>query len=135
MTDPSYLQLSKRERQIMDIIYAKGRATAMEVMEAIEDPPSNSAIRAKLRILEDKGYLVHEYRGPSYVYLPVLMPEKAQKTMLNHMLRTFFSGSVEKAMTAVINLKQSDLSEAERERLLRLIEETSDKPGADENNG
>jgi BlaI family penicillinase repressor len=131
MTDPSYMQLSKRERQIMDIIYARGRATAVEVMEALDAPPSYSAVRAKLRILEEKGYLVHEYQGPSYVYMPVLVREKAQKSVLNHMLQTFFDGSVEKAMTALINLKQSKLTEAEKERLSRLIEETAEKPAKD----
>jgi BlaI family penicillinase repressor len=115
----------------MDIIYARGRATAVEVMEALDAPPSYSAVRAKLRILEEKGYLVHEYQGPSYVYMPVLVREKAQKSVLNHMLQTFFDGSVEKALTALINLKQSKLTEAEKERLSRLIEETAEKPAKD----
>jgi len=131
MDDPSYLHLSKRERQIMDVIYSMGQATAAQVMEKLESPPSYSAVRAKLRILEEKGYLVHDYDGPSYVYKPVLHREIAQDSLMKHLLRTFFDGSVEEAMTALIGLEKAGLTKAEKTRLSRLIEEASEERDAE----
>src|SRR6476659_4956105 len=99
-TKPTHLDLSRRERQIVDILYARGRATAAEVQAALPDPPSYSAVRAMLRILEDKGHVKHEQDGPRYVYLPTVAPERAQKTALRHVLQTFFNGSAEQALSA-----------------------------------
>ena len=123
----SYLRLSRRERQMMDVIYQKGAATAAEIQEALPDPPSNSAVRAKLRVLEEKGYIVHFYDGPRYVYKPVVARSTAEKSALNHLLQTFFDDSVEKAVAALVHLRQSNLSDAELDRLTQLIEETREE--------
>src|SRR5215203_5675283 len=93
-----HLDLSRRERQIVDILYARGRATAADVQAALPDPPSYSAVRAMLRILEEKGHVRHEQDGPRYVYLPTVAPDRAKKTAIRHVLRTFFEGSAEQAM-------------------------------------
>ena len=113
--------LSRRERQIMDILYSLGRATAAEVMERLPDPPSYSAVRAMLRILEEKGHLVHAQDGPRYVYAPTVAPEQARQTALNHVLGTFFDGSPARAMAALI--REGDVSDAELSRLAVLIED------------
>ena len=97
--------LSRRERQIMNIVYERGRATAAEVRDAMPDPPSNSAVRAMLRILEDKGHLHHEQDGPRYVFLPTVPPEEARGHALNRIVRTFFDGSAEGAMAALLDLE------------------------------
>src|SRR4051812_5381730 len=88
-----HLDLSRRERQIVDILYAKGRATAADVQTALPDPPSYSAVRAMLRILEEKGHVRHEQDGPRYVYVPTVAADRAKKTAIRHVLRTFFNGS------------------------------------------
>src|SRR5512134_2808545 len=93
--------LTRRERQIMDALYALGRATAAQVLERIPDPPSYSAIRALLRILEEKGHVRHEQDGPRYVYLPVVGARAAQKNAVAHLVRTFFQGSPERAVAAL----------------------------------
>ena len=85
--------MSRRERQILDILYSRGRATAAEIQAALPDPPSNSATRALLRILEDKGHIRHESEGPRYVFLPKVSRQKARTVALKHMLTTFFDGS------------------------------------------
>jgi predicted transcriptional regulator len=115
-TDP----LSRRERQIMDVIYTRGQATAAEVVDALPDPPSYSAVRALLRILEEKGHLRHQQDGPRYVYLPVVPRERARRSALRNLVRTFFDGSVAQAAAALID--QSKLSNAEFDRLRELIE-------------
>ncbi len=112
--------LSRRERQIMDVIYARGQATAAEVVEALPDPPSYSAVRALLRILEEKGHLRHQHDGPRYVYLPVVPRDRARRSALRSLVRTFFDGSAAQAAAALID--QSKLSNAEFERLRELIE-------------
>jgi len=104
----------------MDILYNLGRATAAEVMERLPDPPSYSAVRAMLRILEEKGHLVHAQDGPRYIYAPTVAPEQARKTALHHVLGTFFDGSPARAMAALI--REGDLSDAELDRLAGLIE-------------
>lgn len=114
--------LSRRERQIMDIIYTMGRATASEVLERIPDPPSYSAVRAMLRILEEKGHLTHAQDGPRYVYSPTVPREEAKESALKHLLRTFFGGSTTAAVAALLDLKADDLSEPELDRLSHLIE-------------
>ena len=115
--------LSRRERQIIDILYAQGRATAAEVQAALPDPPSYSAVRAMLRILEDKGHVRHEHDGPRYVYAPTVGRENAKKSALHHMLKTFFDGSAEQAISALLDESSTKLSDAELDRLARLIQQ------------
>jgi predicted transcriptional regulator len=115
--------LSRRERQIMDALYRKGRASASEILELIEDPPSYSAIRALLRILEEKGHIVHEADGAKYVYLPAVPVEKAKRSAMRHLLDTFFEGSVETAVAALLDGKSKKLSREELDRIAALIAE------------
>jgi predicted transcriptional regulator len=115
-------KLSRRERQIMDILYRRGRATAAEVREALPDPPGYSAVRALLRILEDKGHARHEEVGPKYVYRPAVARDKATRSALRHLVDTFFNGSPEKAVAALLDASAAELSPAELERLAGLID-------------
>lgn len=113
--------LSRRERQIMGVIYQLGRATAAEVLAELEDPPSYSAVRAHLRILEEKGHLRHEPDGPRYVFLPTLPREQARDSALRQLVQTFFEGSTSQAMAALLDATPG-ISKAELERLSRLID-------------
>jgi BlaI family transcriptional regulator, penicillinase repressor len=124
---PVHLHVSRRERQILDVLFARGRATAAEIQAALPDAPSYSAVRALLRILEDKGHVRHERDGLRYVYLPTLAREKARRSALGHLLKTFFDGSTEQAIAALIDGSTSRLSEAELERLARMIEDARRK--------
>lgn len=117
----SQKNLSRRERQIMDIIYRKGQATAAEVMENLPDPPGYSAVRAMLKILEDKGHLRHKQQGPRYVFLPKVSREKAKRSAVKHLLQTFFDGSAASAVATLLDVSRSDLSNADLDRLNRLI--------------
>jgi BlaI family penicillinase repressor len=99
--------LSRRERQIMDALYRLRSATVSEIMEAIEDTPSYSAVRATLRVLEEKGHVVHQEDGPRYLYLPAQAREAARSAALDHLVETFFDGSAEQALVAL--LRKSDL--------------------------
>jgi predicted transcriptional regulator len=128
MSTNSHHHLSRRERQIMDIIYSRGQATAAEVQEDLPDPPSYSAVRAMLRLLEEKGYLRHEQDGPRYLFKPTLAREKARKSALKQMLETFFDGSTEQAVAALLNLSKSKLGKEELDRLSQMIE-TAKKEG------
>jgi BlaI family transcriptional regulator, penicillinase repressor len=119
MAQPSD-QLSRRERQIMDIIYARGQATAAEVTAALVDPPSYSAVRALLRILEQKGHLRHQHDGPRYVFLPVVSRDRARRSALRNLVRTFFDGSPAQAAAALID--QSQLSSEDFDRLAEAID-------------
>ena len=112
--------LSRRERQIMDVIYRRGRATAAEVLEDIPDPPSYSAVRAMLRLLEEKGHVRHEQDGPRYVFLPIVNRDRARKSALTHVVRTFFDGSATEAVAALLN-DGGKLSDAELDRLSAMI--------------
>ncbi|HZN10687.1 MAG TPA: BlaI/MecI/CopY family transcriptional regulator [Blastocatellia bacterium] len=123
MTQRAPLDLSRRERQIMEIIYQQGQATAAEVLGRLPDPPGYSAVRAMLRLLEEKGYLRHDQQGPRYVYLPTLAREKARRSALKQMLQTFFDGSTEAAVAALLDLSRPKLSAPELERLSRMIDE------------
>jgi len=114
--------LSRRERQILDIIYQSGRATAADVQTALPDPPSYSAVRALLRILEDKGHVRHEQDGPRYIYLPTVARNNAQRSALRHILQTFFEGSAEQAISALLDDDSTKLSSAELDRLANLID-------------
>jgi predicted transcriptional regulator len=116
-------QLSRRERQIMDVVYRLGKATVSDVLERLPDPPSYSAVRALMRILEEKGHLSHEQDGPRYVYLPTVPRDAAQASALSHLVRTFFGGSAEAAVAALLDLPEHGMSEGELSRLSRLIDE------------
>src|SRR5688572_2444568 len=118
----SHHTLSRRERQIMDVLYQKGRATALEVQESLPDPPSYSAVRTLLRILEDKGHVKHEQDGARYVYLPTVERENARRSALQHMLNTFFGGSATQAMAALLDEDSLELPKKDVERLKALIE-------------
>ena len=118
----NHRDLSRRERQILDILYQHGRATAAEVQAALPEPPSYSAVRALLRILEEKGHVRHEQDGPRYVYAPTLGRENAKRSALRHILQTFFDGSAEQAISALLDDSSAKLSRAELDRLARLIE-------------
>lgn len=120
--------LSRRERQIMDLLFQRGRATAAEVMAGMPDPPSYSAVRAMLRTLEDKGHVRHEEDGRAYVYRPTVAREQASSSALRHLVKTFFGGSTEQAVAALLDLNGGRLSEAELERLSTLVE-TARKEG------
>lgn len=112
--------LSRRERQILDILYAKGTATAAEVLDALPDPPSYSAVRALLRILEDKGHARHEAQGTRYVYLPMVPRERARNSALSRIVKTFFDGSAAQAAAALVD--SGSLSDDELAKLSSLIE-------------
>lgn len=114
--------LSRRERQIMDVVYRLGRASVNDVLERIPEPPSYSAVRALMRILEEKGHLAHEQDGPRYVYLPTVPRESARRSALSHMVRTFFGGSTEAAVAALLDESRNHISEAELDRIAGLIE-------------
>ena len=107
----------------MDILYAQGRASAAEVQAALPDPPSYSAVRAMLRILEEKGHVRHEQDGPRYVYVPTVARDNAKRSAMRHMLRTFFDGSAAQAISALLDDSSTRLSDADLDRLARLIEE------------
>jgi predicted transcriptional regulator len=114
--------LSRREREMMDVIFRAGRATAGEVLEAMTDPPSYSAVRATLRILEQKGLLRHEDDGTRYVYRPTLNRDKARDSALDHVLNTFFEGSVGNVVATLLERK-NELSPEELDRISQLITE------------
>jgi predicted transcriptional regulator len=116
-------QLSRRERQIMEVVYERGRVTAAEVREQMPDPPSYSAVRAMLRILEDKGHLRHEQDGPRYVFMPTVPHEEASETALRRLVRTFFGGSPEGAMAALLDLEGERLDEEALDRIAERIDE------------
>jgi predicted transcriptional regulator len=114
--------LSRRERQIMDVVYQRGQATVAEVLEALHDPPSYSAVRALMRILEDKGHLRHHQDGPRYVFSPTVSRDRARRSVLSQVVRTFFDGSVEQTVAALIDMPRSRLSQDDLARLSQLIE-------------
>jgi predicted transcriptional regulator len=119
----SATQLSRRERQIMDVIYKLGKASANEVLGNLPDPPSYSAVRALLRILEDKGFLTHEQEGAKYVYLPTTALDTARRSALRNLVSTFFDGSTEDAVATLLSLDERKLSKKELDRLSTIIKE------------
>ena len=112
--------LSRRERQILDILYVKGAASVAEVQGSLADPPSYSAVRALLRILEEKGHARHEARGPRYVYLPMVPRERARNSALTRIVQTFFDGSAAQAAAALVD--SGSLSDEELSKLSSLID-------------
>jgi BlaI family penicillinase repressor len=113
--------LSRRERQIMDVLHTKGQATAAEVLTALPAPPGYSAVRALLRILEEKGHVRHRRVGARYVYVPRTSPELARRSALKRVVSTFFQGSVAQAMAALLETADAELSDTELSRLQQLI--------------
>jgi predicted transcriptional regulator len=113
--------LSRREREILDIVYRLGRATAAEVRAEMAQPPTDPAVRATLRILVGKGRLRHEYDGPRYVYTPTVARDAARQSAFRHLLDTFFGGSARGAVAALLDMEEMDLSSRERRRLRDLI--------------
>lgn len=107
----------------MDILYQRARASAAEIHEAMADPPSYSAVRAKLRVLEEKGHVRHEEEALRYVYLPTVAREAARRSALRHIVSTFFEGSVEDAVAALLDLSAARLSEHDLDRIARMVEE------------
>ena len=114
--------LSRREREIMDVVFAAGRVTASEVRERMPAPPSYSAVRATLRILEQKGMLKHEHEGKRYVYRATVAPERARQSAVDHLLDTFFGGSAAGAVLTLLEEPRRPLTDEELDRMARLIE-------------
>jgi BlaI family transcriptional regulator, penicillinase repressor len=121
MPSPQLSRLSRRERQVMDIIYRLGEASVNDVLEHLPDPPSYSAIRALLRVLEDKGHLSHEEQGAKYIYKPTLKIESVRSSALKNLLNTFFDDSPEQVVATLIS--EAKLSQGELEKLSKLIEQ------------
>ena len=119
---PAQNRLSRRERQIMDALYRAGRATAADVQAGMPDPPSYSAVRTMLRILEEKGHVRHELDGPRYVYIPTVARDKAKRSALTHVVNTFFDGSAAQVMAALIETSPNELGDEELTRLRQLID-------------
>jgi BlaI family penicillinase repressor len=115
--------LSRRERQIMDILYRQGKASANDVRDAMPDAPSYSAVRAMLRVLEEKGHVRHQAEGLKYVYLPTVARDKAKRTAVKHVLETFFNGSPEQAVAALLDVASTRLTQDELDRMSQLIEQ------------
>lgn len=115
-------QLSRRERQIMDILYRSGKASAAEVREAMEDAPSYSAVRAMLRVLEEKGHVRHQAEGLRYVYVPVVARDQAKRSAVKHLMNTFFNDSPEQIVAALLDVSSTRLTREELDRMAALIE-------------
>ena len=122
MTKPSPATLTRREREIMDILYRMGRASAAEVLEAMAEPPSYSAVRTHLRILEEKGHLRHTASGNKYIYSPRRARGSAARAAMQRVLHTFFQNSTEQAVAALLEMKDRELSAEELDRLAELIQ-------------
>lgn len=118
-----HTELSRRERQIMDIVYRLGEAGAAEVRGNLPDPPSYSAVRAMLRVLEGKGHLRHEERGPRYVFHATVSVESARRSALRRLLRTFFDNSLEEAVATLLDVESSNVTKEELDRLARMIDQ------------
>ena len=119
--------LSRRERQIMDVIYRLGKATAQQVLERLPDPPGNATVRKLIRILEEKGFLRHERQGHHYIFSPTIPADRARNSAMQHMLDTFFKGSAAHAVVALLNMQDSELSETERQLISELIEKSAEE--------
>jgi predicted transcriptional regulator len=115
-------KLSRRERQILDILYERGKASAAEVRAAMPDAPGYSAVRALLRVLEEKGHVRHEAQGAKYVYLPTVAPNKARRLAAKHVMDTFFAGSPEKIVAALLDVSAARLTDEELGRMAAMIE-------------
>jgi BlaI family penicillinase repressor len=114
---PPSEDLSRRERQVIEILHRRGESTVTEIMQALPDPPTYSAVRSILRILGEKKLISHKEDGPRYVYFPARPTDKAREDVLAHVVRTYFAGSTEQAVTALLRLSDADLSDVEIARL------------------
>jgi BlaI family penicillinase repressor len=114
-------KLSRRERQIMDVIYKRGKATAADVQQELPEEPNYSTVRAQLRVLEEKGYLRHEEQGLRYIFLPIIPREQARDSALRRLIETFFDGSAEQVVAALLDGSVGKLSEGELDRLSGMI--------------
>jgi predicted transcriptional regulator len=121
MSKAALSALTRRERQIMDILYKRGRATASEVMEDLPGNPHSSTVRTQLRVLEEKGHVSHEEEGLRYVYIPAVPRRAARKSALRHLVDTFFDGSAEQVVAAVLGGEGSRLSDRELDRIAELV--------------
>ena len=119
--------LSRRERQIMDIVYQRGRASVADVLNNLAEPPSYSAVRAMMRILEEKGQLRHEREGLRYIYTPIHPRQNVGETALKQVFQTFFDNSIEKTVAALLNVSDTTLSDQESNRLAQLIEQAKER--------
>jgi predicted transcriptional regulator len=126
MSVPDPSSFSRRERQIMEVLYRRGKATAKEIQAELPEPPSYSAVRALLVILEEKGGVVHDREGRRYVYRPTVAQPRAKRGALRSVMKTFFEGSPEKLVAALLDPKDQQLSEAEIDRIKALIEQSGD---------
>jgi|SRR5712692_1653160 len=119
--------LSRREREVMDVLYRRGEATVAEVMDDLKDPPTYSAVRSILRVLTEKGHIVHRADGPRYVYAPAVGRERARKAALDHVVDTFFDGSAERTLAALLTRSDLDLTEAQIRRLAKEISQAGEE--------
>lgn len=119
--------LSRREREVMDIVHESGEATAAHIRERMSHPPTDAAVRSVLRILVDKGHLTFESDGPRYVYSPTAPTQRVRRSAMRHVVQTFFGGSVEGAVAALLTLEESGLTGAERMRIKRMIDEAAEE--------
>jgi len=124
---PAHSALTRRERQIMDILYRRGRATAGDVMDDLSGTPNYSTVRTQLRVLEDKGHVTHEEEGLRYVYAPAVPRSSARKSALRHVVETFFDGSAEHAVAALLGGEGSKLSEQQLDRIADLVKKSRTK--------
>ena len=115
--------LSRRERQIMDILYQRGKASASDVRESMEAAPGYSAVRAMLRVLEEKGHVKHQAEGLKYVYVPVVARDKAKRSAVKHVMETFFNGSAEQIVAALLDVSSTRLTREELDRMSEMIEQ------------
>ncbi|HWZ58402.1 MAG TPA: BlaI/MecI/CopY family transcriptional regulator [Gemmatimonadaceae bacterium] len=127
MADALANRLSRRERQIMDVLFRHGEGTVADVVAEMPDPPSYSAVRAMLRTLEDKGHVRHHEDGPRYVYRPTVARETARRSAIAHVVATFFDGSTEQAVAALLDGSERALTRDERARLTALIRQASEE--------
>ena len=116
-------RLSRREREVLDALHRLGTASAADVRNALIDPPSDSAVRTHLRILEEKGHITHEQDGPRYVYRPTVERETAGRSALRHLMSTFFDGSPDRAVAALLDETAPDLTEGDLDRLATLVDQ------------
>ncbi|MCP4727629.1 MAG: BlaI/MecI/CopY family transcriptional regulator [bacterium] len=123
MKKPGFLNLSRRERQIMDIIFRLGEASVYDVLKHLSDPPGYNSIRVTLNILENKRHLTHRKEGQRYIYIPLELPDKAGRSALQHLVSTFFDNSTSNVLSTLLDISASDLSDNELEELSKMIEE------------
>lgn len=117
--------LTRREREVMDIVHELGETTAAQIQERMDDPPTNAAVRSVLRILVEKGHLKYAHDGPRYVYSATVSGQRARRSAMRHVVQTFFGGSIEGAVAALLELEDSALSPDERKRLKKMIDEAA----------